>query len=522
MGYRMKYTGEEVESRLDKVEANEESIAAIEGRVTEAEGKITENEEKIAENAGKIAEVEGKAGANEGKIAEVDEATKKNAEGIASLGEQIAEVEKKADANESKIAEVENKADANESKISEVEGKANANATAIEEVGGKADANTESITEIGGKVGGIEESITEINGSIETLLEGVAEIDGKVGANTESIEGLNQMLENMGDVDNVYIPAVTLADIYNAIGEDSTGSLEQDCTAFLEAAREGKIIAFREKQNSNTIGAIVCSQRDKAALGITEMCFFYHYRSLYVTLTVFSDGIGISSAHFNPLAPSEPSTPAVSDVYVTEFTVQDIMEALEGDTLGGLTNSNEAYVEAVRAGKLIYIPDSENGGGCVCLSISVNGKSLFYIDRASYFVYILASSDGTFSLQKAYFNPMSYIDKSKGGFIRGASGQQSGVTVEQTGKYRVLWREGVCTNFQFTVLPDMEMGDALHYKVLFPNGLVDITFNTFSWNVVKVGSNTPNGKPCIVEITAIRPQYAEEKIIVMYEIKSVS
>lgn len=119
-----KYSGEEVENRLEKIDGIEESIAEIEGKITEAEGKIAEAEGKIAENESKIAEVGGKAGANESKIAEVE---------------------------------------------------------------GKADANTESITEIGGKVTEIEGSITEINDSIETLLDGVAAVEAKADSNNRNI-----------------------------------------------------------------------------------------------------------------------------------------------------------------------------------------------------------------------------------------------------------------------------------------------------------------------------------------------
>lgn len=265
-----KYTGEEVENRLDKVEANEESIAAIECRVTEAEEKITE--------------VEGKAGANENKIAEVDEATKKNAEGIASLGEQIAEVEKKADAN----------------------------ATAIEEVGGKTNANTESITEIGGKVTEIEGSITEINGSIETLLEGVTAVEAKADSNNGAINTLSAKF---------YVTDFTMSHVRAAA---ATGTMTTRVRSFYFAITSGKLLYISDTVSSG-VGTGACVPQTYEKSGIATAVIYDTVDRKWYTLSAAQSDRNIT------VTASDTVNLMDNEIYKTDFTMQQVASA--GGTL---------------------------------------------------------------------------------------------------------------------------------------------------------------------------------------------
>lgn len=478
MGYRMKYTGEEVEHRLDKVEANEESIAAIEGRVTEAEEKITEAE---------------------GKIAEVDEATKTNADGIASLGEQIAEVGGKADANAERITEVSGKADANEAKIAEVEGKANANATAIAEVGGKADANVESITEVGGRVTEIEGSITEINGSIETLLGGLAEIDGKVGANTESIEGLNAKF---------YVTDFSMTAVRTAA---ATGTLYFRPKEFYSAITSGKLVYIRDYTSSGVgTGACVPQTYDKDGIA-TAVIYDTVDRKWYTLSAAQSDrNITVTASDTVNLMDNE--------IYTTDFTMQQLIAALGESDSATWSVSTEGFVAALTARKSIFIPDG-NGGGYISLSGSFSNHAVFYVDDSNMFLTIRAVDQNNFRLYRRLFDAQYYKDIESAGQLQGTDGQPGSVPGEMMGQYKVFYRTTTCPTFVISNIYPLRAGEVINLRFIFTAGLGNMAVSNSNFVVYRNQASNPSTDlvPGIVDVTAINPG-GGEKIVLFYNI----
>lgn len=485
MGYRMKYTGEEVENRLDKVEANEESIAAIEDRVTEAEGKITENEGKIAENAGKIA-------ANENKIAEVDEATKTNAEGIASLGEQIAAVEGKAGANESKIAEVENKADANEAKIAEVESKANANATAIEEVGGKTNTNTESIAEIGGKVTEIEGSITEIGGSIETLLEGVTAVEAKADSNNKAINTL---------IARFYLTDFTM-DAVRAAAE--TGQLSSRGTAFYSAVIGGKLLYIKDTSS----GGVSVPQTYKRSGIATAVIYDTVFRKWYTLSAAQTDG-------YITVTASDTVNLMDNEIYKTDFTMQQLIAALGESDFATWSVSTEGFVAALTARKSIFIPDG-NGGGYISLSGANSNNAVFYVAANKMFLKITVSDENVLNLRRRLFDATGYMDIESAHKLSGNDGQGGGATSEAMGEYKIQYRATACPTFAIGGLPLLKVGQVMNLRFIFTAGLGTVSFaNNSNWQVVRDSTSSTSNSivPAIVDVTAINPAEGAKTVV---------
>lgn len=490
MGYRMKYTGEEVEHRLDKVEANEESIAAIESRVTEAEEKITEAGEKIAE-------VEGKAGANENKIAEVDEATKKNADGIASLGEQIAEVGGKADANAERITEVSGKADANEAKIAEVEGKANANATAIEEVGGKTNTNTESIAEIGGKVTEIEGSITEINGSIETLLEGVTAVEAKADSNRDVINDINAKF---------YLTDFTM-DAVRAAAE--TGQLNSRVTAFYSAVIGGKLLYIKDTSSG---GVSVPQTYEKS--GIATAVIYDTDKRKWYTLSAASADRNIT------VTASDKVNLMDNEIYKTDFTMQQLIAAFGESDYATLSVPTTDLAKAITVRKSIFIPDATNGG-YISLSGANSNNAVFYVADSKMFLKIVAIDAETLQLYRRFFDATGYVDIESAYKLPGNDGQPGSVPGEMMGQYKVFYRTTTCPTFAIGGLPLLKVGQVLNLRFIFTAGLGTVSFpNNSNWKVVRDRANSASNSvvPAIVDVTAINPAEGA-KMIVFYTVK---
>lgn len=476
MGYRMKYTGEEVENRLDKVEANEESIAAIEGRVTEAEGKITENEGKIAENAGKIAEVEGKAGANENKIAEVDEATKTNAEGIASLGEQIAGVDAKADANAERITEV----------------------------GGKTNTNTESIAEIGGKVGGIEESITEINGSIETLLEGVTAVEAKADSNNEAINTLNTKF---------YVTDFTMSAVRTAA---ATGHLSFRASSFYSEITSGKLLYIRDTVSSG-VGMGVCVPQTYEKNGIATAVIYDTVDRKWYTLSA------AQSDRYITVTASDTVNLMDNEIYKTDFTMQQLIAALgesDGATLGV---STEGFVAALAARKSIFIPDG-NGGGYISLSGANSNNAVFYVAANKMFLKITVSDENVLNLRRRFFDATGYMDIESAHKLSGNDGQGGSVPGEAMGQYKVFYRTTVCPTFGIGGFPPLRVGQVLYLRFIFTAGLGGVSFaDNSNWQIVRDRANTTSGDvaPAIVDVTVINPAEGAQTVV-FYTVKKYS
>lgn len=460
MGYRMKYTGEEVEHRLDKVEANEESIAAIEGRVTEAEEKITEAGEKIAE-------VEGKAGANENKIAEVDEATKKNADGIASLGEQIAEVG----------------------------GKADANAERITEVGGKADANTESITEIGGKVTEIEESITEINGSIETLLEGVTAVEAKADSNRDVINDINAKF---------YLTDFTM-DAVRAAAE--TGQLNSRVSTFYSAVIGGKLLYIKDTSSG---GVSVPQTYERGGIA-TAVIYDTVDRKWYTLSAAQSD------RHITVTA-SDTVNLMDNEIYKTDFTMQQLIAALGESDSATWSVSTEGFVAALTARKSIFIPDG-NGGGYISLSGSYSNNAVFYVADSKMFLTIRAVDENNFRLSRRVFDAKYYTDIESAGQLQGTDGQPGSVPGEMLGQYKVFYRTTTCTTFVISNIYPLRAGEVINLRFIFTAGLGSVAVSNSNFVVYRNQASNPSTDlvPGIVDVTAINPG-GGEKIVLFYNI----
>lgn len=488
MGYfDSKYTGEEVEHRLDKVEANEESIAAIEGRVTEAEGKITEAEEKIAENAAKVAEVEGKADANENKIAEVDEATKKNADGIASLGEQIAEVDAKADANEAKIAEV--------------EGKANANATAIEEVGGKANTNTESIAEIGGKVTEIEGSITEMNGSIETLLEGVTAVEAKADSNNEAINTL---------VAKFYLTDFTMAYVRTAA---AIGTLSTSVRSFYNAIASGKLVYIRDNVSSG-VGMGACVPQTYEKNGIATAVIYDTVDRKWYTLSAAQSDRTIT------VTASDTVNLMDNEIYKTDFTMQQLIAALgESDSVTWSVSTTD-FAKAIAGRKSIFIPDATNGG-YISLSGANSNNAVFYVAANKMFLKITVSDENTLNLYRRFFDATGYVDIESAYKLSGNDGQGGGAIGAAMDEYKIQYRATACPTFAIGSFPLLKVGQVLNLRFIFTAGLGGVSFaNNSNWQIVRDSTSSTSNSvvPAIVDVTAINPAEGA-KTVVFYTIK---
>lgn len=460
MGYRMKYTGEEVEHRLDKVEANEESIAAIEGRVTEAEGKITEAEEKIAENAAKVAEVGGKA-----------------------------------DANAKRITEVSGKADANEAKIAEVEGKANANATAIAEVGGKADANTESITEIGGKVTEFEGSITEINGSIETLLEGVTAVEAKADNNNEHILQLGAKF---------YVTDFTM-DAVRAAAE--TGQLNSRATAFYSAVIGGKLLYIKDTSSG---GVSVPQTYEKG--GIATAVIYDTFHRKWYTLSAASTDRNIT------VTASDTVNLMDNEIYKTDFTMQQLIAALGESDYATWSVSTEGFVAALTANKSIFIPDA-NGGGYISLSGSFSNNAVFYVADSKMFLTIRAVDENDFRLSRRFFDAKHYMDIESAGQLGGVDGQPGSVPGEMMGQYKVFYRTTTCPTFVISNIYPLRAGEVINLRFIFTAGLGGVTVGNSNFVVYRNQASNPSTDlvPGIVDVTAINPG-GGEKIVLFYSI----
>lgn len=488
MGYRMKYTGEEVENRLEKVEANEESIAEIEGKITEAEGKIGENEGKITENAD--------------KIAEVDEATKTNAEDIASLGGKVAEVESKADANATAIEEVDGKADANESKIAEVGGKADANAAKIAEVEGKADANTESIAEIGGKVTEIEGGITEINGDIEALLESVAAVDAKADSN-------NQRINTIEGSKLPYVAEFNMQQILNAALMGTP--LRFRASEFYRAVTSGRVFVVK------TDGGGTCVAHTYIKDNVATAILYDAKQCKWYTLTA------LSSDTYIAVTASDSVNLMANEIYTTDFTMQQLIAALgesDGATLGV---STDGFVAALATRKSILIPDG-TGGGYISLSGSFSNRAVFYVADSKMFLTITAADAGTLNLRRRSFDATAYVDVESAYKLSGNDGQGGGATSEAMGMYKIQYRTTVCPNFGIGGFPPLRVGQVLNLRFIFTAGLGDVAFaNNSNWKAVKDrASSTSNDLvPAIVDVTVINPAEGAQ-MLVFYTVKKYS
>ena len=476
MGYRMKYTGEEVENRLEKVDAIENNLAEVSGKVdanaeaiAEVSGTVNANAEatsndlaeinrKMDANTESIETLSGKVAEAEGKIAEVDEATKTNAEDVASLGGKVAEVE------------------------------------------GKADANTENITEIGGKVTEIEGSITEINGSIDTLLEGVAAVESKADSNNKDIILLGSKF---------YVTDFTMDDVRAAA---ETGQLNFRVTNFFSAVIGGKLLYIRDTSSGGVSVPQTYVKSNKATAVIYDTVY-----SKWYTLTVSSTDRNIT------VTASDTVNLMANKIYTTNFTMQQLIAALGESDGATLSVSTEGFSKALGARKSILIPDA-NGGGYISLSGAYSNTAIFYVAGNKMFLTITVADAGTLNLRRRHFDATGYVDIESAYKLSGNDGQSGGAISEAMTQYKIQYRTTACPTFGIGGFPQLRVGQVLNLRFIFTAGLGAVTFyNNSNYKVViDRATNTSNDVvPAIVDVTVINPAEGAQ-MVVFYTVKKYS